>query len=340
VARQPSPRSVQSGFTLLEVLVAVSILAIVVAIVLPAVQVAREAGRRIQCINNLKQIGLSLQNYLSAQNCFPGVDLWLKRGSNLYHSPITRALAGIDQTALFNAVNFDLSPVEAAALQQNLTAMQIGLGVCLCPSDSTPPVTGYGRVNYRFNLGPTYRWAPDQLFPGSFSGPFTVHYVYTPADFRDGLSNTIGASERLQGNWLNHSFKLGGDYLLGSFPLNSVRYADQAVSLCSSLPTTSEEESRGGESWFISGFHFTSYNHCLPPNDRRPDCALDGVGVSSSLADRVNLDGVFKASSSHAGGVNCLLMDGSVRFVKDSVNLNLWRAVATRSGGEVVSTDF
>lgn len=150
----------------------------------------------------------------------------------------------------------------------------------------------------------------------------------------------MGGSERLQGNWLKHSFKTGGDYLLGNFPPNEVRYPDQAVSLCSSLPAGSDEESRGGESWFISGFHFTSYNHCLPPNDKRPDCALDASGVSSSLADRVNLDGVFKATSRHPGGVNCLLMDGSVRFVKDSVNLNLWRAVATRSSGEVISTDF
>jgi hypothetical protein len=115
----------------------------------------------------------------------------------------------------WGAVVFDLCPVDGAALQQNQTAMKVGLGVCLCPSDRQPPVPGYGRVNYRFSLGPTHRWAPGAPFPESATGPVTVHYVYTPADFRDGLSNTVGASERLQGNWLKGSFKLGGDYLLG-----------------------------------------------------------------------------------------------------------------------------
>ena len=136
------------------------------------------------------------------------------------------------------------------------------------------------------------------------------------------------------------SFKRGGDYLLGHFAVNDVIYADQAVALCSSLPPTSAEESRGGESWFISGFHFTSYNHCLPPNDKRPDCALNLDSDTSSLDARVNLEGVFAASSFHQGGVNCLLMDGSVRFVLDSVNLDIWRALATRSGGELTSAEF
>jgi prepilin-type N-terminal cleavage/methylation domain-containing protein/prepilin-type processing-associated H-X9-DG protein len=330
----------RGGYTLVEVVVAASILAILVALVLPAVQAARAAGRRLECANNLKQIGLGLQAYLSSQNCFPAVNLKFRRGAQLYHSPAARMLWGIEQTPLFNAINFDLSPVEGLSLQQNLTAMTVTLGLCLCPADSQPSVQGYGRVNYRFNLGPTHRWAPDALFPGSFSGPLTVHYVYRPADFRDGLSNTVGVSERLQGDWLAGSFQIGGDYLVGRFPPNEVRYPDQAVSLCSTLPPTTPVESRGGESWFLSGFHFSSYNHCLTPNDQRTDCALDGYPAGTSLADRVNVDGVFKASSFHQGGVNCLLMDGSVRFALNSVNLSVWRALATRSGGEVLSADF
>lgn len=160
MARRGCGHRYNSGFTLLEALVAVSILAIVVAIVLPAVQAAREAGRRIQCTNNLKQIGLSLQNYLTSQNCFPAVDLKMGRTATLYHSPIARLLAALDQAPLFNAINFDLSPVDGLSLQQNLTAMQVSLGQCVCPSDSEPPVPGYGRANYRFSLGPTHRWAP------------------------------------------------------------------------------------------------------------------------------------------------------------------------------------
>ena len=153
------------GYTLVEVLVTVSILAIIVAIAFPALQAARAAGRRLQCANNLKQIGLALQNYLSSQNCFPAVDLNIGRASRLYHSPVARMLPQIDQGPLFNAINFDLSPVDGASLIQNQTAMTVSLSIHLCPADIQPPVSGYGRVNYRFNLGPTHRWAPAERLP-------------------------------------------------------------------------------------------------------------------------------------------------------------------------------
>jgi hypothetical protein len=247
-------------------------------------------------------------------------------------------LSQFDQTVLFNAANFTLPPLDGAALGQNLTVMKVGLSFLLCPSDDQPHVPGFGRANYRFNLGPTHRWAPAELFPQSFSGPFSVHRAYTPADFTDGLSNTVGASERLQGNWTKGTFKLGGDYLLGNFRLDDVLYPDQAIADCSSLPIGTPEESRGGESWFLSGFHFTCYSHCAPPNATVPDCALHGT--TRFIHERVNLDGVFKASSFHRGGVNTLSMDGSVRAVLDSINLSVWRTLATRSGGEVVGSQF
>jgi prepilin-type N-terminal cleavage/methylation domain-containing protein/prepilin-type processing-associated H-X9-DG protein len=338
-------RSQCPGFTLIELLVVVFVIGLLTGLLLPAVQSAREAARRIQCANNLKQIGLALQNYLAQQNVFPGVDLKTRTFpgasrffSTYFFSPIARMLPHLDQLPLYNATNFELPPVEAALFNQ--TVMKTSLGFLLCPSDVQPPVPGFGRVNYRFCLGPTPIWAPGSFYPLSQSGPFTVHLVYPPAAFTDGLSTTVGVSERLEGDWIKGPFKWGGDYLYlaTAAPPNlppQLLAPDQAVRYCSGLSLSLPQESRGGESWLLSGFHFTNYNHCATPNMKIPDCCLSSNNLSS-LLHRINEQGVFKATSYHPGGVNAAFMDGSVRFFTDGVDSRVWRAVSTRSGGEVV----
>jgi len=335
----------RDAFTLLELLVVVFVVALLTGLLLPAVQSAREASRRLQCTNNLKQIGLALQNYVTEQSVFPGIDLKTqanpgRSGSDAtyFFSPIARMLSQLDQMPLYNATNFSLPPVESAALNQ--TVMTTSLGNLWCPSDVQPPVPGYGRVNYRFNLGPTPLWVGGNYYPLSQAGAFTVPVVYSPADFADGLSATVGVSERLEGDWTKGVFKWGGDYLYlaTAIPPNippALYDPDQAVRYCSGLPLSLPQESRGGESWLLSGLHFTNYNHCATPNMKIPDCSLNSDD-QRALLTRINEQGIFKASSYHPGGVNAVLMDGSVRFFTDSVARNVWRAVSTRSGGEVV----
>ena len=330
------------AYTLVEVLVVISAISLLAGLLIPAVQSARESARRLQCANGLRQLGLALHNYLASQNVFPGVDLPDAPAgprpsvSTHYFSPLARMLSQLDQGPLHNATNFSLPAVQGVVLNQ--TVMKTSLGFLLCPSDTQPGVAGYGRDNYRFNLGPTGVWAPGSSPPLSEAGPFTVHVVYSPANFTDGLSSTVGASERLQGDWTRGQFKLGGDYLLfrtleWSEYFNS---PDQTLQFCSSLSLSLPQESRGGESWFLSGFHFTCYNHCATPNLKVTDCALTDHASTRTLRERISQQGVFKASSYHPGGVNALLMDGSGRFFSDSINLRVWRALATRSGGEVV----
>ena len=209
----------------------------------------------------------------------------------------------------------------------------------LCPSDTQPPVPGYGRANYRFSLGPTPLSGPG-IYPPSRSGPFTMQFVYSAADFRDGLSTTVGVSERLEGDWTKGPFKWGGDYLYVATAIQpnispSVWDPDEAVRYCSGLSMSLPQESRGGESWLLSSLHFTNYNHCATPNMRIPDCCLNSSDLSTLLY-RINVQGVFKATSYHPSGVNAALMDGSVRFFTDGIDLRIWRAVSTRAGGEVV----
>ena len=274
-----------------------------------------------------------MQSYVAQQNVFPAVDLteWIPgttSTSPYFLSPIARMLPALDQEPLYNAANLSLPPVRAIGL--NLTAMTTSLGNLLCPSDAQPAVPGFGRVNYRFSLGPTPLWAAGDDYMPSRSGPFTVNVVYSPASFTDGLSATVGVSERLEGDWTKGAFKWGGDhlYLTTTVPPDIVRALydpDQAVRFCSGLSLDQPQESRGGESWFLSGLHFTNYNHCATPNLNIPDCSLNSDNLGW-IHDRINQQGIFKATSYHPGGVNAALMDGSVRFFTNGIQTNVWRA--------------
>ena len=335
-------KSLPRGFTLIELLVVIFIIGLLTALIIPAAQKARESSRRAQCVNNLKQIGIALQSYVASYNVFPGIGLPENEGAagsrgavNIY-SPLSRMLAYLDNIPLYNSINFLRPTVMPASLWVNRTAMDTSVGIFLCPSDIEPPVSGYGRVNYRFNIGPTFRISTDLIDVASFSGPFFFR-SYSPNAFLDGLSNTVGVSEKLQGDWYKATFKKGGDFILTLQPFSlrvSMRGADQAVSICRSLKSYNPHYSRGGESWFVTGYSYTNYNHCATPNSNVPDCSFEDV--TDTMANTVLLGGVFSASSYHPGGVNSLLMDGSVRFFKDGIDLAVWRALATRSGGEIV----
>jgi len=324
-------------------MVSIFIIGVLAALLLPAIQQARAGARRAQCVNNLKQIGLALQGYAATHGVFPPINLitgYLPEGgyySDYYHSPFVRMLPQLEQTPLFNGINFAGSPTHSEMLWANQTVMMVEVGAFLCPSDVRSPVRGYGRVNYRFNLGPTPHAGPDPKIPLSWSGAFTSHRVYGPSDFGDGLSNTAGASERLQGDWTKGHFRPHGDYYLTDNSFAPTGNQDAAIAACAAAGGSDNHESRGGESWFVMGLHFTDYNHCMTPNSKTPDCSFDSA--AEDMHYRTLHQGVITATSLHPGGVNLLLMDGSVRFAKEAMERHVWRAIATRSGGEVVSSD-
>ncbi len=333
----------KSGFTLIELLVVIFIIGLLAGLLLPAVQSAREASRRAQCTNNVKQLGLALANYEQAHAYYPSICAHSSQAQTFsahYYSPMARMLPELEQEPLFNTINFTWIPSDSRALWANQTAMNTRIDGFLCPSDGPASVVpGFGRVNYRFGTGPSPWTAPGDIYPDSWSGAFSAHRFYRPADFTDGLSQTIGASERLQGGWMLGRFKTGGDFLITKTEIMSHAHngaADWAVSVCSAAPMTDPVETRSGETWFISGFPFSDYNHCATPNHPAPDCTLFGFS-DADLHTRTLYSGVFSASSRHAGGVNTLFMDGSVHFVINSVNIAVWRGLATRNGGEVFS---
>jgi len=335
----------RGGFTLLELLTVVSIIGALAALLIPAVQQAREASRRAECVNRLKHIGIALAAYASLHQYFPSIGSPSSRtrsGITLtahLSSPFPRMLAEFDYPHLFSSINFSIPASDASSISANKTVMIVRINHFICPSDANDAVKGYGRGNYRFSVGATPHFLPSEKDPTTRSGAFALHRFFGPRDFTDGISQTIGASERVRGDWTTN--RVGhGDYLLtdiGSLADLTRMGPDSALAACSLASASPVYESRSGESWFLSGFHFTTYNHCATPNSKCTDCSF--YKMNEDIYYRSLHSGVFSARSYHPGGVNALRMDGSARFVTDGVNPSVWRAISTRNGSEAVSID-
>jgi prepilin-type N-terminal cleavage/methylation domain-containing protein len=333
-ARRESP----AGLSLVEVLVVLAVIGLLLGLVVPALQGAREAARRVECVNHLKQIGLALSSYAAREHVFPPIGL-ANRADPLspigaLFSPLVRILPELEQATLFHSTNYELLP-SIDGLLANQTVMTVTLAAMLCPSEPSSPVPGYGRTNYRFTYGPGAWLTPFAEREGVRDGPFVMGQSFGPPDFRDGLTNTVGASERLQGDWADGSLGHGDYRLTGVGTSAGYLSIEWAVSTCAEASNTAPVESRGGESWFLSGYHFTGYNHALPPNPRAVDCSF--YSWSEGLHWRTLHEGIFPARSGHPGGVNTLRMDGSVHYAGDGIAPTVWRALATRSGAELIS---
>ncbi|ADV61989.1 hypothetical protein Isop_1404 [Isosphaera pallida ATCC 43644] len=367
-----SIRRTRSGFTLIELLVVIAIIAVLIALLLPAVQSAREAARRTQCVNNLKQIGLGLHNYLSTHGVFPPGRLepdFILNGvvqvnySNYgpaeanppgtflgFYSVHCHILGFMEQTPVFNAINFNGVNISRQRLGNviiapNFTAFALASSIFICPSDPNTSPGGLGENNYRANFGGSTPYAgggtrPDNRRNPLDNGAFTYGPAFGPAVFTDGLSNTAMMAERTKGSGSTGRFQPGDNVFV---PNQTVPFnLDALFVTCQNNTDTSYFNANGrflptsdfSDGWAFSWYIATLYNHVAPPNWRGRDC-----GVGSSIADVPSEHGIFTARSLHPGGVNVLLGDGSVKFVKDTVNLFAWRSMGTRAGGEVISAD-
>jgi prepilin-type N-terminal cleavage/methylation domain-containing protein/prepilin-type processing-associated H-X9-DG protein len=319
----------RAGFTLIELLVVIAIIAVLIALLLPAVQAARAAARRSQCVNNLKQLGLAMQNFHQVQGTFT----WGAKSSpsQTWTFPI---MPYIEQSTMYNALNQTI----AATDFRNSTAVQAKLNVFNCPADplmgevwiSQKPATipnrgkgnyvvNWGNSDYEQNMALTDSFAPANL--GAFAtvtsirGPFMVNNTTTAIipfgiqNIIDGTSNTMMMSE----------VKLVADF-------------------------NGKSDSRG-DVWSEGTKCGYMYTAATPPNSLIPD-QLDGTnGCVNPLSNppcfaATGAQREFNAARSyHSGGVNVLFCDGSVKFIKDSVDLATWRALSSKDAGEVVSSD-
>jgi prepilin-type N-terminal cleavage/methylation domain-containing protein/prepilin-type processing-associated H-X9-DG protein len=351
------------GFTLIELLVVIAIIGVLIALLLPAVQSAREAARRSQCVNNLKQLALAVHNYSDQNGCFPLKDMY-PHAANVSCGwtlswPLS-ILPGLEQSALFNAFNFSHStagadwdtPCTSGTGHANSTVGRAQVATYLCPSESLGqhPDPGWGTMNYHGNLGGpgVVRTHSGIIVPNGAGVTPTIGSTYRPggpvtfASITDGTSNTALFSEKLYGDRtasirVNSANAKRGLFRPSSTIAHDTGDPSQAaafVALCKSIPaTTTATSSTAGLTWTKAYPPYTvinSYTHFGAPNSIA--CSNDNSywgGPSASLPP----------NSNHPGGVNMAMADGSVRFVKDSVSLETWWAIGTRDGGEVVSSD-
>jgi prepilin-type N-terminal cleavage/methylation domain-containing protein/prepilin-type processing-associated H-X9-DG protein len=347
--RKPSYR----GFTLIELLVVIAIIAVLIALLLPAVQAAREAARRMQCVNNLKQLGLAIQNYVSGNGSLPptGENTTLTQVQNFTDNfgMKARILPFVEQNALFNSINwsFIADPGSGApGMGTNDTVITAQINSYLCPSDGNIPIGTYtfkngvtgarqwGYGSYPNNIGTIMNNNGNR-----FDGPAYVLAspsnggVVTFAAITDGLSNTAIWSEWIRGRNETVSRGLWQVYTAPT-SLNGTTFIPLLTTLnaCKNVPKTAPiNTGQKGSKWFNHNCgHGGGYSHIMTPNLNACEWNNTGGGQYRTLVG---------ASSNHPGGVNVGFLDGSVRFVKNSVSQLTWWAIATKGNGEVIDAN-
>lgn len=374
------------GFTLIELLVVVAIIAVLIALLLPAVQQAREAARRSQCQNNLKQLGIACHNYESSFQCFPSsgsywrCDQYFGGG----FGPLVFLLPYMDQSSIFDMINGNgnghANGCQAAAINQ--TAGRRTISAFLCPSESvinqgSNDQQDYGDSSYAANNGWPRRSTgpegaravnvatslpigngfigahPSMVGPGLDENFWTTSigtrppygWVSKQADIIDGLSKTAAFSERL----LNPGGTVGGTGLSAGGPVKDIRrnmtffndpnvaYTQgQLVDICTKAAESGNFSSFSrniGSSWSsaVNNAIGNVYQHLLTPN------TLNCRNTNSS-DDYSGSNYAYTPSSEHSGGVNLLMADGTVHFIGDSIDRQIWWALGSKNGGEATNS--
>jgi prepilin-type N-terminal cleavage/methylation domain-containing protein/prepilin-type processing-associated H-X9-DG protein len=353
-----SRRTNWRGFTLVELLVVIAIIAVLIALLLPAVQSAREAARRAQCLNNLKQIGIAMHNYLTAVGAFPMTETqayaYTGYSSTWGNWSAQSLLLGyLEGQPIYNSCNFSWSVWWGTGIFINSTVLNTTVLTFICPSDGLspdPPAVGcYQWTGHNNNYIASHGTTTDPGSPDS-TGVFGRTKSYGLQKVVDGTSNTIAFSEGLisdNGTWNgNPQFQKWRDGISdpGGNPTqvldanSSIPGVMNDLLTCNQLFQTRQFPAYNdkGYRWSVGADGHTSFNTIVPPSSTqypwggcRFNCGFCGFAFGQYQ----------NATSNHPGGCNCMMADGSVRFIKSSIAMATWWALGTKAGGEVLSSD-
>lgn len=330
------------GFTVIELLVSIGVISLLIAILMSAVQSARETSRRMECMNRMRQIMQATTAFETNRQRFPeyscgGEDRQGKR--HLSICPLVQILPFIDQANVFQRVDHNEMVGFASGYQRpsalsakNMEFMTLTIPIYQCPSDRTLP----GSCNYRANLGSGADWytfPPAPPFQGCIdpkngNGAFEMMQALSPSRFTDGLSNTAMFSERVIGDGDPSQYDPWRDYSQVDDAWPHCR-AEQLRSTCRDIAgIAAQHASFSGFTWFYATKAQTAYDHISPPNSRIPDCAHDALSVAGAT------NSAIAARSQHPGIVNVAMGDGSIRTVAESIDLEVWRQMGSRNGND------
>jgi len=334
----PVPNRSRRAFTLIELLVVIAIIAILIALLLPAVQQAREAARRTQCKNNLKQIGLALHNYLDVHSAFPpsfASDISTRDTPGGEWSVQARILPFLEAANLYNNINLELSYEDPSGVNAGIAPQRIASYVCPTEvndrsrTDSNGVAIHYP-VSYGFNGGTWNVWNNATRRGGN--GAFHPNSRLSPRDFTDGTTNTLCFSEVKAFTPYNRD---------GSAGTAAMPTSANDVDLLITSGGSNKADS-GHTEWVDGRVHQTGFTTTLPPNAEvmvPGGVRLFEGDYTSCREDKTCTGATFAAVTSrswHIGVVQSLLMDGSVRSISENLDLGIWRNLGQRNDGNVI----
>jgi prepilin-type N-terminal cleavage/methylation domain-containing protein/prepilin-type processing-associated H-X9-DG protein len=330
------------AFTLVELLVVIAIIGILIALLLPAVQAAREAARRISCSNNAHNLAIASLNYESSFHRFATgrIRAGGATASNCYWSTQARILPYLEEEGCEAMLDFSDNPNISQCRLMTIDTFR-------CPSDfnrlkdfTSHPHSQWAKNNYKCNTGNDVGIWDATAGVEQANGIFVTNEFIALNDITDGLSNTAMFAEAVLGDGDVNAIEMPGDWFAISTSNKTQAAVYDACMAVTPAKGASNQGSQSGQNWVWGNYNTTRYNHIMAPNTWSCVRASGTIDADNGWSVVNDAGGATTASSRHPGGVNVAMCDGNARFISDNINIHVWWALGSRDGGEPIPEDF